>query len=78
LLLILQLSLLIPNLKKHKKSFLSENYGQTFPNKQDKQSNANEKHKVFPSENYNRIFHNKSIQNLTAKGSNKEITELNW
>ena len=46
--------------EKHKESFLSENYEQTFPIKKHKQSNAHEKHKQsFPSENYNRIFHNK-------------------
>jgi len=46
--------------EKHKQSFLSENYEQTFPIKKHKQSNTHEKHKQsFPSENYNRIFHNK-------------------
>jgi hypothetical protein len=40
------------------------NYGQTFPDKKHKQSNAHEKHKhSFPSENYNRTSHNKSIKN---------------
>ena len=40
--------------EKHKQSFFSENYEQTFPNKKHKQSNAHEKHKQFlPSENYN-------------------------
>jgi ABC-type sugar transport system permease subunit len=46
--------------EKHKQSFLIENYEQTFPNKEHKQSNADEKHKQpFPAENYNRTFHNK-------------------
>jgi len=47
---------------KHKQSFLSENYEQTFPYKKHKQSNAHEKHK----------------QSFPAKGANKQITELNW
>ena len=54
--------------KKHKQSFLSENYEQTFPNKKYKQSNAHEKHKQsFPSANCHR----------TAKDANKQITEPN-
>jgi hypothetical protein len=45
--------------EKHKKSFSIENYEQTFPNKNHKQSNVHEKHKqAFPRENYNRTFHN--------------------
>jgi len=41
--------------EKHKQSFLSENYDQTFPNKKHKKSNTHEKHKQsFSSENYNR------------------------
>jgi hypothetical protein len=48
--------------EKHKQSFVSENYEQTFPNEKPKQTNASEKHKQsFPSENYNRTFHNESI-----------------
>jgi hypothetical protein len=44
--------------EKCKKSFLSENYEQTFPNKKHQQSNAHEKHKQsFHSENYNRTRH---------------------
>jgi len=44
--------------EKHKQSFFSENYEQTFPNKKHKQSNAHEKHKQFlPSENYNWTRH---------------------
>jgi len=31
--------------EKHKQSFLSENYEQTFPNKEHTQSNASEKNK---------------------------------
>ena len=46
--------------QKHKQSFLSENYEQTFPNKKHKQPNAHEKHKQsFPSASYNRNIHNK-------------------
>ena len=38
--------------EKHKQSFLSENYEQTFPNKKHKQSNARENNKQsFPGEN---------------------------
>ena len=45
-------------MKRIKKSFLSENYEQTFPNKKHKQSNALEKHEQsFPSENYYRTRH---------------------
>jgi len=41
--------------EEHKQIFLSENYEQTFPNKNHKQSNVREKHKQsFPNENYNR------------------------
>jgi hypothetical protein len=44
--------------EKHKQSSLSENYEDTFPNKQREQSNAHEKHKqFFPNENYNRTRH---------------------
>jgi len=44
--------------EKHKKSFLIENYKQTFSAKKHKLSNAHEKHKQsFPSENYNRTHH---------------------
>ena len=40
--------------EKHKQSFLSKNYEQTFPNKKNKQSNAHENLKqFFNSENYN-------------------------
>jgi hypothetical protein len=46
--------------EKHKQSFLSENYEQTFPNKKHKQCNAHENHKQsFPRENYNKTFHSK-------------------
>jgi len=35
--------------ERHKQSFLSENYEQTFPNKKQKQSNAYEEHKEGPT-----------------------------
>jgi len=48
--------------EKHKQSFLSENYEQTFSSKKHKKSNAHEKCKQsFPSENYNRTSHAQPI-----------------
>ena len=51
--------------EKRKQFFLSENYGQTFPNKKHKRSNAHGKHKQsFPSENCTRDLHNNKIKKI--------------
>ena len=43
--------------EKHKQSFLSENYEQSFPNNKHKQSNAHEKHKQYFPE----LFHQPTL-----------------